>query len=196
MRGLFHFRATPVGAPAPGANGTGSVYWFDSVRTEAVLLQSNASPPPCRSTRPGCEWGGLGVLVCLRFAPRRCSYNRTRHPHPVGAPAPGANKAGSVYWFDSVRTEAVLLQSNAPPHLVGASAPGANKAGSVYWFDSVRTEAVLLVSLPECWLATNTLVGRKPVALLRAMTLRRRSGSDLSLNLYGIRALPKRDEAA
>src|SRR5690554_1650094 len=60
----------------------------------------------------------------------------------------------------------------------------------------VRTEAVLLVSLPECWLATNTLVGRKPVALLRAMTLRRRSGSDLSLNLYGIRALPKRDEAA
>src|SRR5690606_41479724 len=56
-------------------------------------------------------------------------------PHPVGAPAPGANKAGSVYWFDSVRTEAVLLQSNAPPHHVGASAPGANGAGSVYWFD-------------------------------------------------------------
>src|SRR5690554_4647998 len=143
----------PVGAPAPGANGTGSVYWFafashrggaptieratpprrstrpgcertgsaysfafashrggaptiervthtpqghpprvrtgqarcfglPSLRTEAVLLQSNASPPPCRSTRPGCEWYGLGVLVCLRFAPRRCSYNRTRHPHP------------------------------------------------------------------------------------------------------------------
>src|SRR5690554_2387346 len=117
-----------------------------SLRTEAVLLQLNTSPPPCRSTRPGCEWGRLGVLVCLRFAPRRCSYNRTRHPHPVGAPAPGANKAGSVYWFDSVRTEAVLLQSNAPPHLVGASAPGANKAGSVYWFDSVRTEAVLLQS--------------------------------------------------
>src|SRR5690554_102075 len=69
-----------------------------SLRTEAVLLQSNASP------------------------------------HPVGAPAPGANKAGSVYWFDSVRTEAVLLQSNAPPHHVGAPAPGANKAGSVYWF--------------------------------------------------------------
>ena len=60
----------------------------------------------------------------------------------------------------------------------------------------VRTEAVLLVSLPECWLAINTLVGRKPVVLLRAMTLRRRSGSDLSLNLYGIRALPRRDEVA
>src|SRR5690606_25855332 len=72
----------PVGAPAPGANGTGSVYWFDSVRTEAVLLQLNASPPSCRSTRPGCEWGRLGVLVCLRFAPRRCSYNRTHHPTP------------------------------------------------------------------------------------------------------------------
>src|SRR5690554_2549775 len=53
---------------------------------------------------------------------------------PVGAPAPDANGAGSVYWFDSVRTEAVLLQSNAPHHHVGASAPGANKAGSVYWF--------------------------------------------------------------
>src|SRR5690554_6346326 len=91
MRGLFHFRATPVGAPAPDANRARSVYWFDSVRTEAVLLQLNASPPPCRSTRPGCEQGGLGVLVCLRFAPRRCSYNRTRHRHPVRAPAPGAN---------------------------------------------------------------------------------------------------------
>src|SRR5690554_3343125 len=78
--GFFHFRATPVGAPAPGANKAGSVYWFDSVRTEAVLLQLNASPPPCRSTRPGCERDGLGVLVCLRFAPRRCSYNRTRPP--------------------------------------------------------------------------------------------------------------------
>src|SRR5690554_1117536 len=110
MRGLFHFRATPVGAPAPDANRAGSVYWFDSVRTEAVLLQSNAPPhpvgapapganragsvywfdfashrggaptiervtPPRRSTRPGCERDGLGVLVCLRFAPRRCSYN-------------------------------------------------------------------------------------------------------------------------
>src|SRR5690606_5207691 len=42
--------------------------------------------------------------------------------------------AGSVYWFDSVRTEAVLLQSNASPHPVGAPAPGANGAGSVFWF--------------------------------------------------------------
>src|SRR5690606_39767705 len=127
MRGLFHFRATPVGTPAPDANRAGSVYWFDSVRTEAVLLQLNASPPPCRSTRPGCEWYGLGVLVCLRFAPRRCSYNRTRHPHPVGAPAPGANGAGSVFWFAfaSHRGGAPTIERVTPP--VGASAPGANK---------------------------------------------------------------------
>src|SRR5690606_7859755 len=118
----------------PGCEWAGSVYWFDSVRTEAVLLQSNASPPPCRSTRPGCEWGRLGVLVCLRFAPRRCSYNRTRHPHPAGAPAPGANKAGSVYWFAfaSHRGGAPTIERATPP--VGAPAPGANGTGSVYWF--------------------------------------------------------------
>src|SRR5690606_27500302 len=88
--------------------------------------------------------------------------------------------------------------SEKPEPTVGAPAPGANV--SRRWRGCRKTRfapgAVLLVSLPECWLATNTLVGRKPVALLRAMTLRRRSGSDLSLNLYGIWALPKRDEAA
>src|SRR5690554_6834300 len=88
-----------------------------SLRTEAVLLQLNTSPPPCRSTRPGCEQGGLGVLVCLRFAPRRCSYNRTRHLHPVGAPAPGANRAGSVYWFAfaSHRGGAPTIERATPP---------------------------------------------------------------------------------
>src|SRR5690606_23446149 len=65
---------------------------------------------------------------------RRCSYNRTRHPHPVGAPAPGANGRARCIGLTSLRTEAVLLQSNAPPHPVGAPAPGANGAGSVYWF--------------------------------------------------------------
>src|SRR5690554_265511 len=79
---LLQSNAPPhhVGAPAPGANGRARCIGLPSLRTEAVLLQSNAPPPPCRSTRPGCEWYGLGVLVCLRFAPRRCSYNRTRHP--------------------------------------------------------------------------------------------------------------------
>src|SRR5690606_19103896 len=124
-----------------------------SLRTEAVLLQSNASPPPCRSTRPGCEWGRLGVLVCLRFAPRRCSYNRTRHPHPVGAPAPGANGRARCIGLTSLRTEAVLLQSNASPHPVGAPAPGANGRARCIGLTSLRTEAVLLpsnASPPPC----------------------------------------------
>src|SRR5690554_5537615 len=152
MRGLFHFRATPVGAPAPGANGAGSVFWFDfashrggaptiervpplcrstrpgceragSVYWFAFASHRGGAPtieratPPCRSIRPGCEQGGLGVLVCLRFAPRRCSYNRTRHPHPVGASAPGANRAGSVYWFAfaSHRGGAPTIERATPP---------------------------------------------------------------------------------
>src|SRR5690606_39147533 len=62
-----------------------------SLRTEAVLLQSNAPP------------------------------------HPVGAPAPGANGAGSVFWFDfaSHRGGASTIERVPPP--VGAPAPGANK---------------------------------------------------------------------
>src|SRR5690554_5568775 len=160
----------PVGAPAPGANGRGSVYWFDFASYRGGAPTIERVPPSCRSTRPGCEWYGLDVLVCLRFAPRRCSYNRTRHLHPVGAPAPGANgrarcigltrfaprrcsynrtrhlhpvgapapganKAGSVYWFDSVRTEAVLLQLNASPPPCRSTRPGCERTGSVYWFD-------------------------------------------------------------
>src|SRR5690606_24809257 len=49
--------------------------------------------PTRRSTRPGCEGGGCTGrrFVSARFAPGRCSYNRTTtHPRPVGAPAPGA----------------------------------------------------------------------------------------------------------
>src|SRR5690606_24047902 len=87
-------RSTP-----PGCERTGSVFWFAFASHRGGAPTIERATPPCRSIRPGCEQGRLGVLVCLRFAPRRCSYNRTRHPHPVGAPAPGANKAGSVYWF-------------------------------------------------------------------------------------------------
>src|SRR5690606_28411615 len=128
MRGLFHFRATPVGAPAPGANRAGPVLWFAFAshrggaptieratppcrstrpgceRTGSVYWFAFAShrggaptiervPPSCRSTRPGCEWGRLGVLVCLRFAPRRCSYNRTRHP-TCRSTRPGCEQGG------------------------------------------------------------------------------------------------------
>src|SRR5690554_323606 len=89
----------PVGAPAPGANKAGSVYWFAFASHRGGAPTIERVPPSCRSTRPGCEQGRLRVLV-----------------------------------LPSLRTEAVLLQSNASPHPVGASAPGANKAGSVYWF--------------------------------------------------------------
>src|SRR5690606_7262476 len=35
-----------------------------------------------RSTRPGCDWGWLGVLAGLRFAPGRCSYRKPAHGEP------------------------------------------------------------------------------------------------------------------
>src|SRR5690554_1127989 len=55
-------------------------------------------------------------------------------PHLVGAPAPGANRAGSVFWFAfaSHRGGAPTIERVTPP--VGAPAPGANGAGSVFWF--------------------------------------------------------------
>src|SRR5690554_265510 len=69
-----------------------------SLRTEAVLLQSNASP------------------------------------HPVGAPAPGANGAGSVFWFDfaSHRGGAPTIERATPP--CRSTRPGCERTGSVYWF--------------------------------------------------------------
>src|SRR5690606_36192052 len=98
---LLQSNATPhpVGAPAPGANGRGSVYWFDFASHRGGAPTLERATPPCRSIRPGCEQGGLGVLVCLRFAPRRCSYNRTRHPPPCRSTRPGCERTGSVYWF-------------------------------------------------------------------------------------------------
>src|SRR5690554_7636233 len=79
--------------------GQARCFGLTSLRTEAVLLQSNAPP------------------------------------HPVGAPAPGANRAGSVYWFAfaSHRGGAPTIERVTPP--VGAPAPGANGAGAVFWFD-------------------------------------------------------------
>src|SRR5690554_3976615 len=59
-----------------------------SLRTEAVLLQSNASP------------------------------------HPVGAPAPGANGRARCIGLTSLRTEAVLLQLNASPPPCRSTRPG------------------------------------------------------------------------
>src|SRR5690606_40605441 len=79
---LLQSNAPPhlVGASAPGANGAGSVFWFDFASHRGGAPTIERATPPRRSTRPGCERDGLGVLVCLRIAPRRCSYNRTRPP--------------------------------------------------------------------------------------------------------------------
>src|SRR5690554_1429641 len=58
--------------------------------------------PNRRSTRPGCEWGGLGVLAGLRFRTVAVLLQQNRDsPRTVGAPAPGANGADSVSWLGS-----------------------------------------------------------------------------------------------
>src|SRR5690554_6256687 len=89
----------PVGAPAPGANGClpGRKYVPASfaVRTGggAPTEKNQNLPRPRRSTRPGCEGGLLGALICACSGSHRgrCSYNKTKtYPDPVGAPAPGA----------------------------------------------------------------------------------------------------------
>src|SRR5690554_5486039 len=159
-----------VGAPAPGANAH---------RRHRSCRHAPIAPR----------------AVLLRSAQGRRIF-------AVGAPAPGANtrRRRRSCRHAPIAPRAVLLRSAQGRRIfaVGAPAPGANtrRRHRSCRHAPIAPRTVLLVSLPECWLATNTLVGRKPVALLRAMTLRRRSGSDLSLNLYGIRALPKRDEAA
>src|SRR5690606_8194059 len=107
----------PCRSTRPGCERTGSVYWFAFASHRGGAPTIERVPPSCRSTRPGCERGGLGVLVCLRFAPRRCSHTRPLHPHPVGAPAPGANGGSRCIGLPSLRIEAVLLQSNASSHL-------------------------------------------------------------------------------
>src|SRR5690606_30303317 len=61
-----------------------------------------AHPRPCRSTRPGCEWSGLGVLAGLRFRTGAVLLQmKLPPPRTVGTPAPGANGAGSVSWLES-----------------------------------------------------------------------------------------------
>src|SRR5690606_13212664 len=95
----------PVGAPAPGANGDlpktpiCARFVRGSHRGGAPTAKNQNVPPRTRrSTRPGCEWGpARDANLCpprSRFAPRRCSYNKTKTTRePVGAPAPGANGA-------------------------------------------------------------------------------------------------------
>src|SRR5690554_3577824 len=80
----------PVGAPAPGANGAcprrKSVPASSAVRTEAVLLQQNQKLPRTRrSTRPGCEWGLPGVLICAGSGSHRGGAPTTK---PKAAPNP------------------------------------------------------------------------------------------------------------
>src|SRR5690606_19099980 len=116
-----------------------------SLRTEAVLLQSNAPPHPVGAPAPGAN--GTGSVYWFDFASHRGGAPTIeRVPPSCRSTRPGYERTGSVYWFDSVRTEAVLLQSNASPPPCRSTRPGYERTGSVYWFDSVRTEAVLLQS--------------------------------------------------
>src|SRR5690606_27269965 len=98
-----------------------------SLRTEAALLPSNAPPHLVGASAPGAN--RAGSVYWFAFASHRGGAPTIERatPHPVGAPAPGANGRARCIDLPSLRTEAVLLQSNAPPHLVGAPAPGANK---------------------------------------------------------------------
>src|SRR5690606_18590543 len=118
MRGLFHFRATPVGAPAPGANRAGSVYWFDfashrggAPTIERVPPHHVGAPAPCAN--------GTGSVYWFDFASHRGGAPTIEHvpPHHVGAPAPGANGTGSVYWFAfaSHRGGAPTIERATPP---------------------------------------------------------------------------------
>jgi len=58
------------------------VFWLGSVFAPGAVLLQEIPIAACqpgralnrRSTRPGCDWGWLGVLAGLRFAPGRCSY--------------------------------------------------------------------------------------------------------------------------
>src|SRR5690606_21530909 len=124
MRGLFHFRATPVGAPAPGANRAGSVYWFDfashrggAPTIERVTPTLQEHPPRVRIRQARC----IG-LPSLRTEAVLLQSNAP--PHPVGAPAPGANGAGSVFWFDfaSHRGGAPTIERVPPSY--SSSRPG------------------------------------------------------------------------
>src|SRR5690606_23395739 len=62
---------SPVGAPAPGANGAGGF------RTEAVLLQQVPISSLALSLQEPPPRVRMGLAV---FAPRRCSYSRSRSP--------------------------------------------------------------------------------------------------------------------
>src|SRR5690554_5489029 len=48
------------------------------LRPTKVLVANQHSGRDTRSTRPGCDWGWLGVLAGLRFAPGRCSLYVTQ----------------------------------------------------------------------------------------------------------------------
>src|SRR5690606_28278128 len=70
-----------------------------------------------RSTRPGCEWSGLGVLAGLRFRTGAVLLQHNRDsPRTVGAPAPAqrrsATSVGPRRWT-SVRTRS--RASRLPP---------------------------------------------------------------------------------
>src|SRR5690606_10933820 len=106
--------------------GQARCFGLTSLRTEPVLLQSTAPPHPVGAPAPGAN--GAGSVFWFDFASHRGGAPTIeRVTPPVGAPAPGANGRARCIDLTSLRTEAVLLQSNAQPHHVGAPALGANK---------------------------------------------------------------------
>src|SRR5690606_22988565 len=101
-----------------------------------------------RSTRPGCEWGWLGVLAGLRFRTVAVLLQmKLPPPRTVGAPAPGANVgwAGSHRGRCSYTQAGIFLHRNRDsPRTVGAPAPAqrrsATSVGPRRW-TSVRTRS-------------------------------------------------------
>src|SRR5690606_2337913 len=95
---------------------------------------------PCRSTRPGCEWG-------WRFLHRGGAP--TADPDILvssvlaGAPAPGANGCGGSHRGGAPTAGPVLLVSSV---LAGAPAPGANGCGGSHRGGAPTADPVLLVS--------------------------------------------------
>src|SRR5690606_42098945 len=117
MRGLFHFRATPVGAPAPGANGRARCIGLPSLRTEAVLLPLNAPPHHVGASAPGAN--GAGSVYWFAFASHRGGAPTIeRATPPRRSTRPGCERTGPGDSFDSARSEGVVRHvEGSPPTL-------------------------------------------------------------------------------
>src|SRR5690606_23790609 len=107
----------------------GSVFRLGSFFAPGAVLLQEIPIAACwpgralnrRSTRPGCDWGWLGVLAGLRFAPGAVLLHEIPQPRAgrgtlrtVGAPAPGAIGAGSGLWLGSAFAPGAVLLHEIP----------------------------------------------------------------------------------